>query len=93
MVCWVYNWAERVGGHPKSFDNKDRRPLPKGRKRSSVKEGPNPEVIQMPTQAASKPATDRQIAYIERLRREMGIDGHDINPLLSKLGFWGFWGF
>jgi hypothetical protein len=41
------------------------------------------EVIQMPTQAVSKPATSRQLAYIKRLHSELGMERPDTNADMS----------
>jgi len=43
-----------------------------------------PEVKQMSTQAINKPATNKQLAYIHRLQKEIGQNGPEIKDKISR---------
>jgi len=43
-----------------------------------------PEGKQMSTQAINKPATNKQLAYIQRLQKEIGTDGPEIKDKISR---------
>jgi hypothetical protein len=43
-----------------------------------------PEVKKMSTQAINKPATNKQLAYIQRLQKEIGTDGPEIKDNISR---------
>ena len=44
----------------------------------------NPEVKQMSTQTINKPATNKQLAYIQRLQEEIGADKPEIKDNISR---------